>query len=44
MKLVFYNECINGNEIFFWTIIASLVIMMILSIIFVRKETKNGSK
>lgn len=38
MNLVFYSEYIQGNEIFFWTIVALIVIMIGIAAIFVRKE------
>jgi dolichyl-phosphate-mannose--protein O-mannosyl transferase len=38
MKLVFYNEYIMGNELFFWIIVSLIVMMIGIAIIFVRKE------
>ena len=44
MKLIFNIEYIKDNPILFWIFVSSIVIMILLSIIFVRKETKNESK
>lgn len=44
MKLIFYKECIANNPIIFWICVIAIIIMIILSIVFVRKETKNESK
>jgi hypothetical protein len=43
MKIVFNYEMVRGNELLFWTYIISMLLIMILTIIFVRKE-QNGSK
>ena len=44
MKLIFNNNYINDNPIIFWIYVISMIIIIILSIIFVRKEIKNESK
>lgn len=44
MKLIFYNDLIQGNEIIFWTYVISMIAIIILACIFVRKELKNESK
>ena len=44
MKLVFYSDYIKSNPILFWVYVIAIVVMIILSIVFVRKETKNESK
>ena len=44
MKLIFYNDLIQGNEIIFWTYVISMIVIIILACIFVRKELKNESK
>ena len=41
MKLIFLKEYIQGNEILFWSYIALMLIIIILTIIFVRKELKK---
>lgn len=44
MKMIFLSEYIKDNPILFWICVVTIIIMIILSIIFVRKETKNESK
>lgn len=44
MKLVFYSDLIQENQLLFWIYIISLIVIMISTIIFVRKEIKNGHK
>lgn len=44
MKLIFNNNYINDNPIIFWIYVISMIIIIILSIIFVRKEIKNEFK
>lgn len=44
MKLIFNNNYINANPILFWIVVVSIIIMIILSIIFARKEIKNEYK
>ncbi len=44
MRLLFLLDYIKGYEILFWAFVISIVTMIVLSIIFVRKETKNESK
>lgn len=43
MRLLYYNDLIKGNELLFWTYVIVMVLIIVLSIIFVRKETKNES-
>lgn len=43
MKLVFYNELIRGNEIIFWTYVISMILIIIITCIFVKKEVKKWS-
>ena len=44
MRLIFNMEYIKAYPVLFWIFAISLVVMIILSIIFVRKETKNEYK
>lgn len=44
MKLIFYNEIIKNDQILFWIYVISMIIIIILACIFVRKELKNESK
>lgn len=44
MKLIFNNNYINDNPIIFLIYVISMIIIIILSIIFVRKEIKNEFK
>ena len=44
MRFLFVLDYIKGYEILFWTFAVSIIAMIVLSIIFVRKETKNESK
>ena len=44
MKIIFYNELIKNDQIIFWTFVTSMIIMIILAYIFVRKELKNERK
>ena len=41
MKLIFFEEYIQGNEILFWSYVALMLIIIILTVIFVRKELKK---
>lgn len=43
MRLLYYNDLIKGNELLFWTYVIVMILIIVLSIIFVRKETKNES-
>lgn len=38
MKLVFYNELIKGNELIFWIYVCSMIVIILLAIVFVKKE------
>ena len=44
MRLLYYNDLIKGNELLFWIYVISMILIIVLSIIFVRKEIKNESK
>ena len=44
MKLIFYNEIIKNDQILFWAYVISMIVIIILAIIFVRKELKNEYK
>ena len=44
MRLLYYNDLIKGNELLFWTYVIVMILIIVVSIIFVRKETKNESK
>ena len=44
MRLLYYSDLIKGNELLFWIYVIIMILIIILTIIFVRKETKNGSK
>ncbi len=44
MKLIFYSDLIKGNEILFWAYIAIMILIIVLTCIFVKKEVKNESK
>jgi hypothetical protein len=41
MKLIFYNEIIKNDQILFWAYVISMIVIIILAIIFVRKELKK---
>ena len=41
MKLVFYNELIKGNELLFWIYVASMILIILVTCIFVKKEVKK---
>ena len=43
MRLLYYNDLIKGNELLFWTYVIVMILIIVVSIIFVRKETKNES-
>ena len=43
MRLLYYNDLIKGNELLFWTYVIVMILIIVISIIFVRKETKNES-
>ena len=44
MKIIFYNEIIKNDQILFWTYVISMIVIIILACIFVRKELKNEHK
>ncbi len=44
MRLLYYSDLIKGNELLFWIYVIIMILIIILTIIFVRKETKNESK
>lgn len=44
MRLLYYNGLIKGNELLFWIYVISMILIIVLSIMFVRKEIKNESK
>ena len=44
MKLIFNSEIIRNDQILFWTYVISMIVIIILAIIFVRKELKNEHK
>ena len=44
MNYVFDTNYINGNELVFWIFVISMLIIMILTIFFVKKELKNENK
>lgn len=41
MKLIFYSELIKENEILFWSYVISMIVIIVLACIFVRKEIKK---
>ena len=41
MKYIFNLNYIRGNELLFWIYVASMILIIILSIIFVKKELKK---
>ena len=43
MSYIFNINYIKGNELLFYSYVLSMLIIMILTIIFVIKETKDGS-
>lgn len=44
MKLIFSSEIIKNDQILFWAYVISMIIIIILACIFVRKELKNEYK
>ena len=44
MTNIFNTNFIIGNEIVFWCYLAAMLLIMILTIIFVRKELKKEKK
>ena len=44
MTNVFNVNYISGNEIVFWAYLVSMIVIMILTTIFVRKELKRKTK
>lgn len=44
MKLIFNSEIIRNDQILFWAYVISMIVIIILAIIFVRKELKNEHK
>lgn len=44
MKYIFNLNYIKGNELLFWIYVISMILIIILSIIFVKKELKNEYK
>jgi len=44
MTNIFDNSFIIGNEIVFWCYLAVMLLIMILTIVFVRKELKKEKK
>ncbi len=41
MKYIFNLNYIKGNELLFWIYVISMILIIILSIIFVKKELKK---
>ena len=44
MTNVFNVNYISGNEIVFWAYLVSMIVIMILTAVFVRKELKKDKK
>lgn len=44
MRLIFSNEIIKNDQILFWAYVISMLIIIILACIFVRKELKHEYK
>ena len=44
MKIIFYNEIIKSDQILFWTYVISMIVIIVLACIFVRRELKNEHK
>ena len=41
MKIIFYSKLFEGNEILFWAYVISMIVIIVLACIFVRKEIKK---
>ena len=41
MRIIFYKDLINENPIMFWAFVLTIITIIILTIIFVRKEIKK---
>ena len=44
MKYVFTPEILEGNELLFWICTILIIFILILTMIFIKKEIKNGTK
>lgn len=44
MKYIFNIDFIKGNELLFWIYLISMLLIIVLAIIFVKKEIKNEYK
>ena len=44
MKYIFNESYINDNELVFWIYVSLLILIIILTVFFVKKELKNEHK
>lgn len=44
MSYIFNINYIKGNELIFWSYLISMILIIILAIIFVKKEIKNENR